>query len=670
MDVLDRISRGWTAFILLFAITFGAAAPGVFTLPSLDRDESRFAQASKQMLETGDYIRIRYQDQLRNKKPAGIHWLQAGSTALLSSADAGQIWSYRVPNWVAVGLASMACFWTGLVLIGRRAAFVGSALYAATLLLTSEGHISKTDGVLIFLTTLGIGALARLYIRGDRDKRLAMLFWLAMGLGFLVKGPVSLLVAGLAGLGAWVWSKAADGRGGDWWRVLAWWPGPALFVALVLPWFIWIQIATDGAYVQGAVGKDLKDKFAGASEGHAGWPFYHVSHIPVWYFPATLALIPGAALAWNTLRGETVNARRRGMDAMVIMLALAGLLAIAAWVFGPTVLPAFPFAILAAFAWLGMRRDWFARWPQPATDEPAHAMRFLVAWALLTLFFFELMPTRLSHYILPAYPAFALIGGAGLVKLMDGASMPVSRIASVVLFLLGIFVMALVSVPGVDAILMREAAADFTTAPGEEVLASWTSGLDYSLLWWGVGLATGLGAAILFVARRMGLAVTLAIASAVGFGWHLRIDFLPAQEWIQATLQARHALEDVCAMPDPARNREGCGDAPARVQAVGYSEPSYVMVIGTQNLHPPNTVVALPAGPTSYPAAFVINLEDPAGPPARDKLLSEADSRGLCVSQSDPHYALNYSNSDPVHFIALRFDRPPCARVLRPIPPA
>jgi len=248
--------------------------------------------------------------------------------------------------------------------------------------------------------------------------------------------------------------------------------------------------------------------------------------------------------------------------------------------------------------------------------------------------------------------------------------MPVSRIASVVLFLLGIFVMALVSFPGVDAILMREAAADFTTAPGEEVLASWTSGLDYSLLWWGVGLATGLGAAILFVARRMGLAVTLAIASAVGFGWHLRIDFLPAQEWIQATLQARHALEDVCAMPDPAQSREGCGDAPARVQAVGYSEPSYVMVIGTQNLHPPNTVVALPAGPTSYPAAFVINLEDPAGPPARDKLLSEADSRGLCVSQSDPHYALNYSNGDPVHFVALRFDRPPCARVLRPIPPA
>ena len=46
-----------------------------------DRDESRFAQASKEMLEENNYIVIQYQDELRNKKPAGIHWLQAASTA-------------------------------------------------------------------------------------------------------------------------------------------------------------------------------------------------------------------------------------------------------------------------------------------------------------------------------------------------------------------------------------------------------------------------------------------------------------------------------------------------------------------------------------------------------------------------------------------------------------
>ena len=125
-----------------------------------------------------------------------------------------------------------------------------------------------------------IGALARLYMRRDQSKKMALLFWFCMGASFLIKGPVTPMVAAYAGMGAWVWTRATDGKGGDWWRVLLWWPGPAVFVGMVLPWFLWIQAATDGQYIKGAVGKDLKDKFTGASEGHGGWPFYHLTHIP------------------------------------------------------------------------------------------------------------------------------------------------------------------------------------------------------------------------------------------------------------------------------------------------------------------------------------------------------------------------------------------------------
>ncbi|MEO1554687.1 MAG: glycosyltransferase family 39 protein, partial [Pseudomonadota bacterium] len=66
MTLLERLSSGWKAWFILFAITFTAGAPGVFSLPALDRDESRFAQASKQYIETGDYLIIRYQDEFRN----------------------------------------------------------------------------------------------------------------------------------------------------------------------------------------------------------------------------------------------------------------------------------------------------------------------------------------------------------------------------------------------------------------------------------------------------------------------------------------------------------------------------------------------------------------------------------------------------------------------------
>ncbi|MBV9748528.1 MAG: glycosyltransferase family 39 protein, partial [Acetobacteraceae bacterium] len=50
--------------------------PGFFTLPPSDRDESRFAQATKQMIETGDLVRIRNGDEERNRKPIGIYWMQ------------------------------------------------------------------------------------------------------------------------------------------------------------------------------------------------------------------------------------------------------------------------------------------------------------------------------------------------------------------------------------------------------------------------------------------------------------------------------------------------------------------------------------------------------------------------------------------------------------------
>ncbi|MFN3313441.1 MAG: ArnT family glycosyltransferase, partial [Hyphomonas sp.] len=124
MTLLDRLSAGWKAWLLLFLITFVAAAPGVFMMPALDRDESRYAQASTQMLEEGDFILIRYQDELRNKKPAGIHWLQAASTAVFTGPEARHIWTHLLPSCLGEAIAKIACFCAGTPLIGRRASFL------------------------------------------------------------------------------------------------------------------------------------------------------------------------------------------------------------------------------------------------------------------------------------------------------------------------------------------------------------------------------------------------------------------------------------------------------------------------------------------------------------------------------------------------------------------
>ena len=97
-ETLARWSGGWRGPALAAFIAFLAGLPGLIAMPPLDRDESRFAQATAQMMETRDFVVIRFQDAPRFKKPVGIHWLQAASVSALSSPEARQIWAYRIPS--------------------------------------------------------------------------------------------------------------------------------------------------------------------------------------------------------------------------------------------------------------------------------------------------------------------------------------------------------------------------------------------------------------------------------------------------------------------------------------------------------------------------------------------------------------------------------------------
>ena len=92
------------AVAFLIAVSLLAFLPGFFQLPPIDRDEARFAQATKQMVESGDYVDIRFQDEVRYKKPVGIYWLQAAAVrageALGVPQARGTIWLYRMPSLV------------------------------------------------------------------------------------------------------------------------------------------------------------------------------------------------------------------------------------------------------------------------------------------------------------------------------------------------------------------------------------------------------------------------------------------------------------------------------------------------------------------------------------------------------------------------------------------
>src|SRR5258706_3666045 len=107
-----RLTRRPFALLALLGLLLWL--PGILSLPALDRDESRFAQSSRQMVESGDVVDIRFGHVPRYKKPAGIYWLQAAATRiagpLFSQGRDDRIWTYRLPSL----LGGIAASWLTL----------------------------------------------------------------------------------------------------------------------------------------------------------------------------------------------------------------------------------------------------------------------------------------------------------------------------------------------------------------------------------------------------------------------------------------------------------------------------------------------------------------------------------------------------------------------------
>src|SRR5205807_5076359 len=133
--------------------------------PPVDRDEARFAQATRQMIESGDYIDIRFQDEVRYKKPVGIYWLQAaavktGEAIGIPNAHT-TIWLYRLPSLFGAIGAVLLTYWAALVFVSRRIAYLAALMMATSVLLGVEARLAKTDAALLLCCVAAMGVMAR-----------------------------------------------------------------------------------------------------------------------------------------------------------------------------------------------------------------------------------------------------------------------------------------------------------------------------------------------------------------------------------------------------------------------------------------------------------------------------------------------------------------------------
>lgn len=272
-------------------VALAVILPGLTALPVTDRDEARFAQATKQMLETGDLVDIRFQDQARWKKPVGIYWLQAASASAFGGTEA-KIWAYRIPSAIAAFLSALLMLWAARPFVSGRASLAASLILSTSVLFAVEANIAKTDAALMLTAVAVLGALGRI-LMPDRGGGVgaALILWIALAAAILLKGPIVPVIALLAIVGFWVgaWQRPSLGQ------LRAKW-GVPLMLVLTAPWLIAIWIVSDGAFFAESLGKDLLGKVAEGQEKHWGPPGLYALIIwgTLWPWAAFLPL----ALPW------------------------------------------------------------------------------------------------------------------------------------------------------------------------------------------------------------------------------------------------------------------------------------------------------------------------------------------------------------------------------------
>jgi len=478
--------RGPLAYLVLGLFSLCLFLPGISALPPVDRDEARFAQASRQMVESGDYVNIRFQDKARHKKPAGVYWLQAASVRVFGNIGSSEIWPYRIPSVLGALGAVLFLFAFAGGPYGNRVAFFAALMLAGSLVLTVEAHLGKADALLLAAVVVAQGALCRVYLRGMAGEPVALatavVFWVAQGAAILIKGPIGPLISALTVIALIIAERRVA-----WLKGLRPLPGVVIAAAIAAPWFIAISFETGGAFLAEAVGKDLLPKLVSVQESHGAPPGAYSLAMFVSFWPGSLLAFPALVWAW----------RHRA-------------------------------------------------------DKP---LRYCLAWLLPAWLLFELIPTKLPHYVLPLYPALALICAHAAINGAD----EIARLAR--------------------------------TVAGRGFLALWAvAGLAIGVgiggaSWWLEGGITVAGlvpptAAIVAVALglwfafrdRLVHAVTAGVLGAVIVTASALGITLPAAENLWLSRTAALAV---------AKNREGTAAAGAPVAVAGYGEPSIVFLLGT-----------------------------------------------------------------------------------------
>jgi len=416
-----RWARGLPGGMLLLTICLAVYLPGLLSIPPVDRDEARFAQASRQMFESvalppeqrdpalhdGGLIIPKVQDRPRLNKPPLIYWAQSISAAICTAGDPARdaIWMYRLPSAIFSAIAVFFTWRLGVSAFDPRAGLLAAALLAICPMLVWDAHQARADQLLLACTTAAMWALWQIHHTHSKTRAHPIILWVALALGVLAKGPITPLVVLLSALALslatrrFAWLKRT--------RPLL---GLAILAALTLPWVLAVASRVGFANYWDIVTGETIGRSGSAREGHWGPPGYHLLFLVVLFWPGVLltalSLARAARRAWGLpLPHET---REQTPDSPPDDTTDPD----------PTPPAAKPSRLRSALAALRAL-------PRGRAGE-----LFCLAWIIPAWILFEIIATKLPHYVLPLYPPIALLTARGLLAAADGALPAVASAAA------------------------------------------------------------------------------------------------------------------------------------------------------------------------------------------------------------------------------------------------
>lgn len=289
--------------VLLALLAALLLLPGTATLPLMDRDEPRFAQATWEMREEGQWIIPYFNGEYRFDKPPLTYWWMGWHYALLGKTELAA----RLHSILAAWLTSVAILYIGRRFFSPAAGLLAAAGWLTCLQVMVHGRLAVADMPMILAVTLTMGAIARLLLPIEAPRPYGRWFWILTGslaFGFLAKGPVAWAVpfVSLVLTRFLLWRKPLP------WRRLQILPALLLATAVVGLWGIPALIQTKGAFWEVGIGTHIVERGTSVFNGRFNLPlvFYPISallSLLPWGHFAPAALLSGPSCREDLIRG-------------------------------------------------------------------------------------------------------------------------------------------------------------------------------------------------------------------------------------------------------------------------------------------------------------------------------------------------------------------------------